>query len=162
MSIIAVTGHRPNKLFGWNMNDCRYVELKSMMKGFLVANKCTEAVTGMALGVDQLFAEAVIELKREGYPIKLHCAIPCQNHSIKWPDASKKKYAEILAEADEITLVTDGPYNSWVMEKRNRYMVDISDEVLAVYTGEPGGTRNCIKYATEKGKKVTVIDPFVI
>lgn len=37
MSIIAVTGHRPNKLFGWNMNDRRYVELKSMMKGFLTA-----------------------------------------------------------------------------------------------------------------------------
>lgn len=34
MSIIAVTGHRPNKLFGWNMNDRRYVELNEKEKTY--------------------------------------------------------------------------------------------------------------------------------
>lgn len=83
MMKIAVTGHRPNKLFGYNMDDPRYVAIKNIIKGFLIGAGCTDAYTGMALGIDQLFAIAVLQLKNEGWPIKLHCAIPCANHPCK-------------------------------------------------------------------------------
>lgn len=73
---ICVTGHRPDKLFGYDLNDKRWIKLKDIFKQTLVEAKCTEAISGMALGTDMMFALAVLELKDEGYQIKLHCAIP--------------------------------------------------------------------------------------
>ena len=81
---ISVTGHRPNKLYGYNIFSREWMSLKEEFKKLLVDNHCTEAITGMALGVDTVFALAVLELQDEGYNIKLHCAIPCRNHSCKW------------------------------------------------------------------------------
>lgn len=45
------------------------------------------------------------------------------------------------------------------MMKRNRYMVDASQVILAVWNGKPSGTGNTIRYAQEQGKTVIVIDP---
>lgn len=75
---ICVTGHRPNKLYGYNLSDPRWQRLKEQFKSILKENNCEEAITGMALGVDTVFAFAVLELKNEGYDIRLHCAIPCK------------------------------------------------------------------------------------
>ena len=49
---ICVTGHRPNKLYGYNLSDIRWQKLKEQFKTILVENDCTEAITGMALEVD--------------------------------------------------------------------------------------------------------------
>ena len=78
---ICVTGHRPDKLYGYNITTPKYIKLKDKFKELLIKNNCTEAITGMALGADMVFAVAVLELKNQGYDIKLHCAIPCRNHS---------------------------------------------------------------------------------
>jgi len=157
--VIAVTGHRPNKLYGYDTDDERYISLKEQMKEFLIKKGCTKAVSGMALGVDQLFAEAVIELKESGYNIKLHCAIPCRNHPCKWPKKSQEHYQWILSKADEVVLVTDAVYSPWLMQVRNKFMVNMADEVLAIWDGSEGGTGNCVKYANETNKKVTIINP---
>lgn len=159
MLTVCVTGHRPNKLYGYDMTDPRYIAIKDFMKEFLKMKECTEVYTGMALGIDQLFAEAVIELKDEGYQIELNCAIPCKNHSCKWPLASQKHYGEILEKADNIILVSDKEYSPYLMQLRNEYMVDKSDEVLAIWDGSDGGTGNCVRYANKVGKKVTVVIP---
>lgn len=156
---IAVTGHRPKKLFGYDLNNPRYVAIKNIMKGYLIGIGCADAYTGMALGIDQLFAIAVLQLKNEGWPIKLHCAIPCANHSSKWPKESQDLYQRILDKADEIVMVSTEPYSPWLMQKRNEYMVDNADGVLAFFDGTPGGTKNCIDYAHKVGKEVTIINP---
>ena len=49
---ICVTGHRPNKLYGYNLSDSRWQRLKEQFKSILKENNCEEAITGMALGVD--------------------------------------------------------------------------------------------------------------
>lgn len=160
--VIAVTGHRPNKLFGYNMNDSRYMAMKDMMKGYLIGKECREAYSGMALGVDQLFAIAVLQLKKSGYDIKLHCAIPCLNHSSKWTEESQGLYNSILEKADSVEIVTKEPYAAYLMQKRNEYMVDRADEVLAFWDGSNGGTGSCIDYAKKKGKKITIINPKIV
>ncbi len=158
--VVSVTGHRPDKLFGYDIHDIRYFLMVQRMKNYLVNVKCTEAVTGMALGVDLLFAQAVLMLKDEGSKIKLHCAIPCQNHKAKWGNSDWTiKYDEVLQRADFVKTVCERPYDRFVMQIRNEYMVDLSDRVLAVYNGSSGGTKNCIDYAIKKGKKVDIIDP---
>ena len=55
---ICVTGHRPNKLYGYNLSDHRWEKLKERFKQILKENNCDEAITGMALGVDTVFAIA--------------------------------------------------------------------------------------------------------
>lgn len=156
---VAVTGHRPNKLFGYDMNDSRYLALKDMMKDYLRKSGCSDAYSGMALGMDQLFAIAVLQLKNEGLPIKLHCAIPCANHSSRWSEDSKELYDRILAKADEVVMVSDESYKPWLMQKRNEYMVDRADIILAFWDGTSGGTGNCVNYAKKMGKKIEIINP---
>ena len=134
--------------------------MKNKFKDILKQEKCTEAITGMALGVDTVFALAVLELKKEGYDIRLHCAIPCKNHSSKWFAESVKMYNEILSKADTVKIVTDEPYQAWMMQKRNEYMVDLADKVIAVWDGTNGGTANCARYAMKKDKEVILMRPF--
>jgi len=157
--IISVTGHRPNKLYGYNLKDSRWIKLKNQFKQLLKENECEEAISGMALGVDTVFALAVLELKNEGYPIKLHCAIPCKNHSCKWIKESQDLYEEILSKADIVKLVSEEEYKPWLMQKRNEYMVDLADKVIAVWDGSKGGTGNCVKYADKVGKEIIRILP---
>lgn len=75
---ICVTGHRPNKLYGYDLSDYRWQRLKEQFKEILRENNCDEAITGISIGVDTIFALAALELRESGYPIKLHCAIPCK------------------------------------------------------------------------------------
>lgn len=161
--IIAITGHRPNALYGYDLKHPCYTLIKSAIKEKLLELGCTELYTGMALGVDQLAALAVLELKDQGHGIKLHAAIPCQNHSCKWPKASRDLYDAILSKCDTVTLVTDAPYAPKLMQDRNAYMVNHADMVVAVYEeGKSGGTKNCVDYALRKNKKVWCIPPRAI
>ncbi len=43
------------------------------------------------------------------------------------------------------------------LDNRNKYMVNNSDYVLAVWNGSSGGTYNCIKYAKKQNKKIDYI-----
>ena len=155
---ICVTGHRPNKLYGYDLSDIRWQQLKDNIKKLLIDNNCTEAVTGMALGVDTIFALAVLELKNEGYNIKLHCAIPFRNHSSNWFQSSKDLYNDILSKADIVKLVSDEDYQPWLLQKRNEYIVYLSDKIIAVWDGSKGGTANCINYAKQQNKSIIYVD----
>lgn len=156
---IMITGHRPNKLYGYNIDHPKYYELKNKLKKILIENNCTEAISGMALGADTIFALTALELKLEKHNIKLHCAIPCQNHDSQWNITDRNRYAKILELADKVTLVTDEPYKPYLMQKRNKFMVDNSDLVIAIWDGSSGGTANCINYAKSKNKTIIQIKP---
>ena len=161
--VICVTGHRPNKMpqnYGYNLNSAKWLELKEQFKNILIQNKCNEAITGMALGVDTIFAIAVLELKQSGHNIKLHCAIPCLNHSSTWPIEAQIVYNQILNQADIIKIVSNKEYKPFLMQIRNEYMVDASNKVIAVWNGHPkGGTYNCVRYAEIHGKEIIHIKP---
>ena len=154
---ICVTGHRPKRLYGYNLKDPRWEKLFDVFQEILVDKGCTEAITGMALGVDTIFALAVLNLRDEKkYPIKLHCAVPCYNLSEPWfNDEDINRFQHILNKADKVVYVTESDYVQGCLEKRNQYMVNNSDEVLAVWTGSSGGTKHCIDYAHYKKKPVT-------
>jgi len=46
------------------------------------------------------------------------------------------------------------------MQKRNDWMVDNSDAVIAIWNGAPGGTANTVEYARKSGRSALAIDPF--
>jgi uncharacterized phage-like protein YoqJ len=39
-------------------------------------------------------------------------------------------------------------------QRRNEFMVDAADVLAAFFDGSPGGTANCVLYASKVGKKV--------
>ena len=49
------------------------------------------------------------------------------------------------------------PYSAY--QRRNEWMVDHSGRVIAVYTGERGGTRNTIAYAKQQHIPCVMIMP---
>lgn len=119
---IAVTGHRPDKLWGYNLNRPEWQALKWKFEQMLVEYGCDEALTGMALGVDTVFALAVLNLKKYGRDIKLHCVIPCKNQSARWTDEDKRLYDYILQHADKVTYISQSSYRPWLMQRRNECM----------------------------------------
>lgn len=158
---IAVTGHRPPKAgLDWDgegpVSSYVYSSLRDKVRDIEEEN--ITLISGMALGVDQIFANLAIHLD-----LPLIAAIPCRNHSCKWPQKSREKYEEILRynKCEEV-LLSDVDYAPWVMQKRNEWMVDNCDLLIAVHIpDEPGGTMNCIKYAEKVGKPIYRINPNV-
>ena len=132
---IAVTGHRPNKLYGYHLTDNKYTLMKENFKKLLKENNCTEAITGMALGVDTIFALAVLELKDEGYDIKLHCAIPCNRQCSKWNQESIDMYYDILQKADKIVGMSEDneKYIELILYKEDEYVSVKKDKFKGHY-----------------------------
>jgi uncharacterized phage-like protein YoqJ len=115
-------------------------------------------ISGMALGVDQWAAEICIELC-----CPFEAAIPCLGQENIWPPGARQHYRDLLAKAQRIHYVSEGGYTMEAMRKRNEYMVDACDILLAVYKeSSGGGTGLAIKYAKKCGKPVHIIDPYEV
>lgn len=112
----------------------------------------------MALGVDTYAANIVLNLKAQYPGITLECAIPCETQAVKWNERDRDIYYDLLAKCDKETLLQQN-YTSDCMQKRNEYMVDNSDYVIAVWNGKPSGTGNTVKYAKKKNKIVLLVNP---
>lgn len=157
------TGHRPKSLpFGNDEGAPGCERLKELLRENIerqiTENGITHFISGMAMGVDIYAAEIVLQLK-EKYPhITLECAIPCETQANRWNDSWRNRYFDIIYRADAAkTLQTRYTYDC--LMKRNKYMVDNSDVVIAVWNGEKSGTGNTVRYAESCGKSIIIIDP---
>ena len=156
------TGHRPKGFpFKYDIDKQKHTvylqTLEEKIELAITEYGIINFISGMAIGVDMDFAEIVLKL-REKSPIALECAIPCPNQTLKWDDKDKLRYDNILKRADKINLISER-YTPECMLKRNRYMVDNSELVIAVFNGiEKGGTWYTIKYAEKKNKVIEMIE----
>lgn len=156
---IAVTGHRPDKLgndyAGTSILSERiYDELAAIVQRNKTKPDLT-LITGMALGVDTLFAWVAIDLR-----VPFIAAIPFPGQEKQWPATSQKVYQDIIKHPlCTIKYVSMGEYSSQKMQIRNQWMVDECDGLIAVWDGTPGGTKNCYDYAVSKKKPVVRINP---
>lgn len=166
---IMVTGHRPNGMpgrYGYTISNEAWTKLQQKFEEVIeqyAADKNEESITlitGMALGVDQVFWNAANEL-REEYPdvYKIEAAVPFKGQESKWFAASQREYRRMLDNSDEVTIVSPGCYSAAKMDIRNKYMVDKADLVIGVCCKNTGGTANCLKYAKSKHKDICVINP---
>lgn len=157
------TGHRPEKLYGYDpFSEGNYkmlTELREIIIDHIETKEVNTFITGMALGIDTWAARLVIKLK-ETYPhIKLVAAVPCANHSNRWNQESKDEWQLIIDKCDEVHYVSKEEYTHWCMQDRNKWMVDNSNYVIAVWDGSKGGTANCVNYALKKDKEIKVLKP---
>lgn len=147
MTIYAATGHRPNKLGGYGEHV--YKRLTSLAERFLGEQQPDKVISGMALGWDMAWANAAWHL---GIPFI--AAAPFKGQESRWPEESQIRYKALLAVATEVIIVCDGEYAAWKMQKRNEWMVDKADGMVALWDGSTGGTGNCVRYAEKVGKPI--------
>ncbi len=156
------TGHRPQSL-PWKFNEhdlcCQLLKyrLKAEIRHMITQRGVRHFISGMALGVDTWAAEIVLELKQT-YPITLECAIPCETQAARWTEDDRERWFSIVERCDKETMLQTR-YTADCMQKRNRYMIDHSDYVIAVWNGKPSGTGSTVTYAKERGREIVVIAP---
>jgi uncharacterized phage-like protein YoqJ len=151
--IVGVTGHRPHKLDGGYDEPLRS-PIIAAVKAVLVRVKATRGITGMALGADQYFAQACIELE-----IPFTAAVPFQGQASRWPFESQRHYYELLGQADEVVYVSDPGYARWKLDARNHWVVNHCALLLAVWNGSPGGSANTVLFANTVRRDVEIINP---
>src|SRR5688572_9535024 len=153
--IIAVTGHRPNKLGGYRVPNPHYNSIMTGLDRVLLELQPTRVIVGMALGVDQWMAELCIF---NGIPFIAAIPFLGFEEGGHWYESNIRKYRSLLAAAEQVVAVSDPPYEPYKMQRRNEWMVDHCDLLLAVFDGTPGGTANCVNYAQQVRRAVRRID----
>ena len=148
------TGHRPQKLKrpGWLIK----MDLEKAIKK-AIADGYSVFITGMAQGVDIWAAQIVLKLRDKGMPIKLICASPFDGFESRWDKEWQDQYREIIARADLVRYICPG-YSRACFQIRNEWMVNHSARVIAVFNGQPSGTKNTIDYAKNQGIPVKIIE----
>lgn len=164
--IAAFTGHRPQKLpWRYNESSAACSALKEALMGrigSLVEGGVTDFLSGMAQGTDIWCAEAVLTLRNSHPLVKLHCVLPCMNQTVKWSAQEQERYQTILCAADSC-VYTGQEYHRDCMMKRNRYLVDHSEILFAVYNGqERSGTAATIRYARKKKREIFILSPLTL
>lgn len=142
-----------SKFYNYSFNNTLLIAIEE--------NGVTHFITGMAIGVDMFAAEIVLGLKSAYNGITLECAIPCETQAEKWSEALRDRYFDIASKCDKETLLQQR-YTPDCMHKRNRYMVDQADYIIAVWNGKPSGTGKTVQYAQQQGKPVRVINPITL
>lgn len=117
-------------------------------------------ISGMALGADTLFAEAVINCRNSGLPVRLIAAVPFAGQEGKWNAKAQENFRFLLNAADQVEIVSPGAYSPAKMQIRNQWMVDHAMVVMAVWDGkQSGGTWNCIQYARQRHRWMVQLHP---
>lgn len=150
--IVAVTGHRPDKLGGWR--PCPEHDLvKTGLLASLTDLQPSILLSGMALGTDQWTVEIAINLGIPFVPF-----LPYATFGENWPPRAQLHLQWLLSQASQKpVIVCEGGYEKWKLDARNRWMVDNCQRIIAVYAGLPGGTRNCLEYAMSVGKPIEYV-----
>ena len=161
---VAFTGHRPETIpYIEDTDSARYFVLEKMIWQEVhkyINASYTTFYCGAARGADILCGEIILSEKETNHPeLKLICAIPFKEQARGWDIMEKIQYWELLRRSDRIVQVCDS-YQRGCYHARNRYMVDNSDVLIAIYNGEPkGGTAYTVNYAQKQGKEIVVINP---
>ncbi len=152
--IIAVTGHRPDKLGGYT-NDTAHRAIRRHMRDFLDQAPEGELIliSGGAQGIDQFWMEVGLFLE-----LPVIAALPFEGYDSRWPVSARQSYQKLLDKCHEVRYICEPGYEARKMQIRNEWMVDNSDILVAYWNGSEGGTKNCVDFARSKGKVINVFD----
>lgn len=134
----AFTGHR------FLESDFSERKLKKTINA-LIKKGVDTFYNGMAMGFDLLAAETVLAEKKKSPHIRLICCIPCPAQDKYFSEEDKERYAAVLEQADEQVLLSNF-YFKECMLKRNRYMCDRADYLIAYCNKSTGGTAYTVRY----------------
>lgn len=185
MVTVCFTGHRPSSasLGGYDWYSRKNIKImkairKEVLKLINSSNEdCFHFIFGGALGIDQMAFAVVLKIKKEllsSKNIELEIAVPFKEQFSAWfREDDIVRYNSQLSLADKITYVdtlesyiipdtVEGKYSPLKLQRRNEYMVDNSDLVIAIFDGKKGGTYNCVSYAKKIFKDIIIINPILL
>lgn len=145
----CVTGHRniPEDKRAYVETELKKEVLSAIEEGY------TRFISGFAEGADLIFAAIVAELKTQGQSLLLEAAIP---HAGRLKNKNQL-FHKLITACDDVKVLC-GSYSRGCYFARNRYMVDESSRVIAVYKGqESGGTFFTMQYARKQGRTLRII-----
>lgn len=143
--IVAATGHRPDKLGGYGIVPA--TRRLILARSWLEVVRPSRVISGMALGWDQAWAQAAVDL---GIPFV--AAVPFVGQERAWPPMSQAAFGYLMQRAAEVVIVSSGGYSVAAMHARNHWMVDHCDLLVALWDGSDGGTAGCVRYAQRVGR----------
>ena len=146
----AFTGHRE---LGANFDEKK---LKLNIE-LLIKKGVKIFYNGGAVGFDLTAAKIVLKLKKK-HDIKLIICVPFYGQEKNFSSAQKELYNKILKEADEVVVLSDNYYKGCFL-RRNDYMIENADYLIAYLTKEVGGTAYTVKkFRAKKGDNVILIN----
>lgn len=159
---VAFTGHRTFKmqrgapsLFDRPESPQALRERLSHLLRGLIEQGYTRFLSGMAEGFDLLAAEAVLALRVEYPNIQLVAVIPFAGQAQHFAPEVRKRYQAVLEQANQ-TITLSQHYSTDCFHRRNDYLVEQADLLVAYYNGTQGGTAYTVRLANRHG--ITVIN----
>jgi uncharacterized phage-like protein YoqJ len=162
--IVMVTGHRPPRIGGYHVPNPTEMWVRDTLHRVLESLRGRfpdglEAISGMALGTDQIFAKVCLHLD-----IPFTAAIPFRGQERAWPEDSQDSYRRLVRRASRVVVVDETPGYSVDNPKakflvRNKWMLDQAGLVIAVWDGSGGGTNHAVLEAQRRGMRMMVLDP---
>lgn len=157
---ISFTGHRPDKIadHSGSRGEVEIAIRKRVAEEIVRLSKegATTFLSGMAPGFDLWAADEVLRLRGEGRigeEVRLLLAIPYPNFERSFGVEYRPLYESILEGADEVIYTSCG-YHHGCYARRNDFLAENGDVLLAYYEGTEGGTRYTIRKAEKLGKRI--------
>lgn len=110
------------------------------------------------MGVDIWAGQIIVERRQANPEIHLIAANPYPGFGFRWKQEWRDQYHQLLKDADLVRNISDHYVDNCFM-KRNIWMVDHSNLVIAVFNGASGGTKNTIEYAQQEGIQIIQMIP---
>lgn len=149
---IGITGHQRLKgRTGWVEVRARLDEVLGQVAEPLIG------LTSLAIGADQMFAEAV--LARGG---SIEAIIPFEGYELKFVEGeARQAYRRLLRLASKVETLERRRSDEEAYYAAGRRIVERSDRMIAVWDGQPaaglGGTADVVEYCRLMRKPLTII-----
>lgn len=113
----------------------------------------TKFISGFAEGIDLIAANIISKNKIRDKKLFLEAAIPYR----KRLQSKNEDFQKLLTKCSDINILQD-EYSPDCFFERDRYMIDNSNLLIAVWDGRKrGGTYYTINYAKTHGKEIKII-----
>ncbi len=117
-----------------------------------------EGISALAVGADQIFAEAVVQAGG-----RLHVVLPSRGYEKTFEDRDIGRYRALLRNASEVETLDYAEPSEAAFLAAGIRVVDLCNLLLAVWDGREaqgkGGTADVVAHAHRVGKEVEVIWP---
>lgn len=139
-SKVAFTGHRHLK----------YGDVVKSLEKIAAEYPGATWITGGAYGLDSHAAKYALD---SSIPLWLVLPFPAKILCARWisHDARELLFRSVR-ECTRLSVVSP-EFSNVSYQRRNEFMVDAADVLVAFFDGSPGGTANCVHYAKGIGRK---------
>lgn len=161
MNRCAFAGYWPQSLSSAEtgyQRDALKTRLRALIIRLIEQENICSFLSGMEPGIEMVAAEIVLSLKETHPDLTLECVIPYETQAAVWPESLRNRYFSIISLCDQESML-QSQYTPDCMTKRNQYLVEHTDLVLAVWDGQPSGTGQIVWYARGRGKIVWTLHP---